>query len=235
MEEGRRVSSIEDLAAGGIDVDLQVVPLPLARIRRNPANPNVIRPDLLDTLREDIRENGFTQPILVRPVEGDEDHDYELVDGEHRHRVLEELGATVVPAVVTEADDTEAALRLLTMNRLRGSFVPIRMAKLLVRLNETVGEKELMRRLGMEQFELRDHLRLADFGGDDEVAQRVRAAIEADQAAAPVTLSFVLSQRDAKVAERVLAPLVDEGDKQGRSKALMKALRAYEKAAKEAS
>lgn len=223
--------SVEDLTDGP-ELDVRMVPL--ERIRRNPANPNRIREDLLDTLRDDIRAHGFTQPILVRPVEGDAEHDFELIDGEHRHRVMGDLGASQIPAVVWESDETDAALRLLTMNRLRGQFIPIKLAHLLVRLSETIDEKDLRKRLGMEPEEFRDSLRLASFGLEDgDVAEKVREAVSREQAEAPVTIAFVLSQRDATVVERVIASIAEGGSsKQERGKALVKIAREYEKAAK---
>jgi len=215
--------SIEDLAEGP---KLNIVSAPIDRIRPNPANPNELDPVKMETLKSDIALNGFTQPILVRPVEGDKDCDYELVDGEHRWLVLRELGASTVPAVVQEADDTEAALRMITMNRLRGDFIPIQLAHLLVRLSETISEAELKKRLGMTEPELRDTLQLADFS--DKLADELREAQEREEREAPDIVTFVLQKKDSVLVERVLQSLLEEDSKADRAKALVTVFRAYE-------
>lgn len=129
------------------------------QIQPRPDNPNEMKNEILDALKDDIRRRGFVQPILVRPTE--EGH-YEIVDGEHRWKVLGELGAETVPSVVVEDDDNEARLRMLTMNRLRGEFVPLRLAHLLADLANRVEPEEMSKRLGMGKAELAD---LLDLGG----------------------------------------------------------------------
>src|SRR5688572_24410611 len=124
---------------------------------------------LYATLVNDIREYGFTQPALVRPV-GDR---YRLIDGEHRWRAVSELGFKSLPSIVIEADDDDAKLRLLTMNRLRGNFVPIKLAYVIADLAKRIPEKELRRRLGMEQGELEDKLRLV--GVNDNLGERLKS------------------------------------------------------------
>lgn len=218
--------SIEDLAEGP---QLNIVAAPIDRIRPNPSNPNELDKAKMETLKEDISQHGFTQPILVRPIEDDE-FEYELVDGEHRWLVLKELGAATVPAVVQEADETEAALRLITMNRLRGEFIPIKLAHLLVRLNESIPEAELRKRLGMSEPELRDTLQLADFS--DKLADELKEAQEKEEREAPDIVTFVLQKKDSALVERVIQSLIEEDSKADRAKALVTVFRAYEKQSK---
>jgi len=234
------MASIEDMA-GELAEDsvtaMDVRLVPIDRIRPNADNANHVDDETMETLRSDIRDNGFTQPVFLRPVDGDPDHDFELIDGEHRWRIVGELGGKVIPAVVREGvDDTDALLRLVTMNKLRGRFVPIRMARLMVRLQEEVGGAELKRRLGMDDAELRDHLRLAELGlgtTDEEVREKIRDAVQKEAAEAPAVLTFVLPKKEAGVAERVLARLTETDDKTDRAKALMRILREWEKLDKE--
>lgn len=132
--------------------------IPLAEIEPDPENPNQMSDEILDALKDDIRRRGFVQPILVRPL-GD---GYRIIDGEHRWKVLGELGAETIPCVVVEADDTEAHVRMLAMNRLRGEFVPVRLAHLLADLANRVEPEEMGKRLGMGRAELAE---LLDLGG----------------------------------------------------------------------
>lgn len=138
---------------------MEISDLPHGSIEPDPDNPNEMDDETLAALKDDIRRRGFIQPILVRPVGEDR---YRLIDGEHRWRVLGELGAETVPCVIEEADDTSAKMRMLTMNRLRGEFVPLRLAHLLSDLANRIEPEEIQKRLGMGRAELAD---LLDLGG----------------------------------------------------------------------
>jgi len=137
---------------------VEVRNIPLGDIEPEPSNPNEMSDEILEALKDDIRRRGFVQPILVRPVgEG-----YRIIDGEHRWRVMGELGAAVIPSVVVNDDETDARVRMLTMNRLRGEFVPVRLAHLLADLAKRVDPGEIGKRLGMGKAELAE---LLDLGG----------------------------------------------------------------------
>jgi ParB/RepB/Spo0J family partition protein len=137
---------------------MKVEDIPHGNIEPDPENPNEMSGEMLEALKDDIRRRGFVQPVLVRPVEGG----YRLIDGEHRWRVLGELGAETVPCVVEEAGETDARLRMLTMNRLRGKFVPVRLAHLLADIAARIEPEEIGKRLSMGKAELND---LLDMGG----------------------------------------------------------------------
>lgn len=88
---------------------------------------------------------------------------YRIIDGEHRWRVLGELGAETVPCVVDETNATDAEVRMLTMNRLRGSFVPIKLAHMLADLASRTEPKDIQKRLGMDAKEMKNLLDLGDY------------------------------------------------------------------------
>lgn len=151
---------------------IEVRDVPISQIEPNPENPNAMDDEILEALRDDISRRGFVQPILVRPIEphsGNPKAKYRLVDGEHRWKVMGELGRETIPAVVTDESATDADVRMLTMNRLRGQMVPIRLAHLLADLSERIDAEELTKRLGMEKSELDDLLDLA--GVEEETPQ----------------------------------------------------------------
>lgn len=83
------------------------------------SNPNVVSAVQYTALVHSIRHNGFLQPLLVRAHVGG---GYEVVDGHHRLRAAKEVGLAGVPAVVVEASDSEAAIAMLSLNRLRGEL-----------------------------------------------------------------------------------------------------------------
>ena len=81
-----------------------------------------------EALRRDIRlpgpdgqPIGVITPIKVRPVEGDPDHDYEVVYGHRRHRatLLEEL---LVPALVEQLDDAQVLQEMRRENHERSDL-----------------------------------------------------------------------------------------------------------------
>jgi len=60
--------------------------VPIASIRPNPFQPRkAINDESLQTLASSVRELGVLQPIIVRPVDGEEGQ-YELIAGERRWR-----------------------------------------------------------------------------------------------------------------------------------------------------
>lgn len=211
--------TLEELSA---ELDLEVRHIPVEGIQPDPDNANEMDAGLYDTLVADIKQFGFTQPILVRPVGEDR---FQLIDGEHRWRAVTELGFATVPAVVIDADDDEAKIRLLTMNRLRGTFVPIKLAYVIADLATRIPEKELRKRLGMESGELTDNLRLANF--KDELSENLRRKTRKTKRS-KVTLRFTMAKEDADAINRVVDAL--STDKMERGEALALICREFERA-----
>ena len=141
---------------------MKIENVPHGEIAPDPSNPNTMPEHLLRALADEIRLRGFVQPLLVREVADDPDGvRYRIVDGEQRWRVLGQLGAETVPCVVEALGEDDARVRLLTMNRLRGRFVPLRLAHLLADLSQAVGESETAGRLALSRDELRGYLTTA--------------------------------------------------------------------------
>lgn len=70
------------------------------------------KPDKLELLVEDIKENGVLSPIIVRP-KGSE---YEILAGHNRTHAARKAGLITIPAIITEADDATAALIMVNTN-----------------------------------------------------------------------------------------------------------------------
>jgi len=99
-----------DGAPNGVELLL----LPLESIRPNPFQPrSSFDEDSLTELSESIREVGVLQPVLVRPVLGQEGS-FELIAGERRWRSARRAGLDAIPAIVhdrtTDLHSLEAAL-----------------------------------------------------------------------------------------------------------------------------
>lgn len=106
-------------------------------VRANDYNPNVVAPPELRLLQRSIMADGYTQPIVVWPVEDG----YEIVDGFHRHRVGKEVRAVSrrvrgrLPVTVINSDRTDRADRqaaTVRHNRARGQHTVDGIAELVL-------------------------------------------------------------------------------------------------------
>ena len=80
----------------------------LAAITPNPHNPRRSFPEAeLAELAASIRQHGVVQPLLVRPLGGDQTR-FELVAGERRLRAATLAGLTEVPVVLREINDRQS-------------------------------------------------------------------------------------------------------------------------------
>ena len=81
---------------------------PIENLRANPRNPRraFTEPEL-NELTDSIRERGIIQPIVVRPVRGEDDY-FEIIAGERRWRAAQRAGLHEVPVAVVEATDAQA-------------------------------------------------------------------------------------------------------------------------------
>jgi ParB-like chromosome segregation protein Spo0J len=113
--------------------------IPINTLAPHPDNANIMPPALFGKLRAHIKRTGKYPPVIVRPIawggdDGDPAERFQILDGHHRVRALRELGAGSVRCDVWDVDDHEAAILLLTLNRLEGSDDPRRRAKLVEEL-----------------------------------------------------------------------------------------------------
>lgn len=208
----KRGKTLEQLAD---QFDLDIVQIPVEDIEPDPENANEMSEALYEALVSDIKSNGFTQPVLVRPV----DIGYRLIDGEHRWRAVSELGVLRIPAIVIEADDDDARLRLLTMNRFRGQLVPTREAKIIADLARRIEKSDLGSRLGMTGGQLEGSLRLANFSKG--LGTRIRDKGSAPKSASRQVLRFSCSRADADQIESVIDALTDATIERGEALALV--------------
>jgi ParB family chromosome partitioning protein len=113
--------------------------IPVAAIRASRFQP---RRDFADgamaDLTESVRRHGVLQPLLLRRS-GDA---YELIAGERRLRAARAAGLAAVPAIVTDAGDSQSLEMTLVENLQREDLNP---------LEEAEGYRSLMERFGHTQ------------------------------------------------------------------------------------
>lgn len=98
----------------------------------------------LDELAASIRSQGIMQPILVRPVGGEQ---YEIVAGERRWRASQLAGLAEVPVLIREIPDEAALAMALIENIQRENLNP---------LEEAMGLQRLIDEFGMTHLQAAD-------------------------------------------------------------------------------
>lgn len=87
----------------------------------------------LNELADSIAREGIMQPLLVRPLAGEEGM-YEIIAGERRFRAAKIVGLSEVPVLIRDVSDEQAAIMALIENMQREDLNPLEEAKGIRRL-----------------------------------------------------------------------------------------------------
>ena len=140
--------------------------LPVGAISPNPRQPRRdFDEQALLALSESIRARGILQPVVVRPLGGEE---YELVAGERRLRAARMADLERVPAIVRETEDSARLELALMENMAREDLNPVDEARACATLVEDLGltKEELGRRVGRSRVAISNLIRLLDLPDD---------------------------------------------------------------------
>lgn len=178
----------------------------------NSYNPNEVAPPEMRLLEHSIQEDGYTQPIVGWQQEGQ----YEVVDGFHRHRVGKEsalVSARVqgyLPVVAINADRQDKSDRIaatIRHNRARGKHKVEAMSDIVIELKRrNWSDEKIGRELGMDPDEV---LRLCQITGlaeafkDFEFSQAWEAVGRVDTIGGEI-ISDVLDDVEINDGERIL-------------------------------
>ncbi|MCS6785984.1 MAG: ParB/RepB/Spo0J family partition protein [Thiobacillaceae bacterium] len=125
------------LAAGETKEGERLLTLPVESLKPGRYQPRTRMDEAaLAELAESIRAQGLMQPILARPVDGEQ---YEIIAGERRWRASRMAGLSEVPVLVREVDDAAALKMALIENIQREDLNPLEEAQGLQRLIEEFG------------------------------------------------------------------------------------------------
>lgn len=137
-------------------------------VKANDYNPNSVAPPEMELLHTSIKEDGYTQPIVVYQHDGI----YEVVDGFHRNRVgkecadIKERVKGYLPVVVINEDVSDKNQRIASTirhNRARGKHEVSAMANIVLDLRRRNWSNEkIAKKLGMDADEV---LRLSQVTG----------------------------------------------------------------------
>ena len=112
----------------------------------HPDNPNRQSKINFAKLVRNIERTGMYEPLVVRP-HPEKKGFFQLINGHHRCRALEQLGYKQANVIVWDIDDEQTDILLATLNRLGGSDELSKKLVLLKRLSENFKTKELGRLL----------------------------------------------------------------------------------------
>lgn len=147
---------------------LETLDIPIAQLKPNSWNPNRQTARQYEAEIESILSNGFVMPIVARQKSA---NSYEIIDGEHRYRALNEIiendmqgkhnipaikETKSVPVIVLNISEPEAKRLTIILNETRGSANTAELSALLSELSETF-QNELITGLPYTASEL-DHL-----------------------------------------------------------------------------
>jgi ParB family transcriptional regulator, chromosome partitioning protein len=146
---------------------MEIVNLPLEKLKSASWNSNQMDTETMKKLRESIRRYGVVENLVVRKLS---EEAFEVLSGNQRLKLLTELGYSQVPCIVVDLNDAQARLLTQALNHLRGEddlglraelmkevLKSIPQAEVLAVLPDTAVSLESMNSLG--QTEIADYLK----------------------------------------------------------------------------
>lgn len=126
---------------------LEVVDIPVEDLIPDEDNPNEMDEATFDQLVEEIREQGFDEPIQVR-VHPTKKGKYQIGSGHHRTKAATVVGMTHIPAVIKDWSDRQQKVALTKRNVLRGNLDKTKLTKLYRDLVKGKDGVQVQRELG---------------------------------------------------------------------------------------
>ena len=124
-----------------------IVSLPLCKLHPHPDNANRMSKPKFAKLVRHIKHTGHYEPVVVRR-HPHHSGGWQILNGHHRVRALKQLNRTRADCVVFGANDEQARLYLLSLNRLCGRDNVYRKAKLIEQLCRSHSPRDLAKLLG---------------------------------------------------------------------------------------
>jgi ParB/RepB/Spo0J family partition protein len=137
----------------------QMQSIVLDKLVAHPDNPNRMSKANFAKLVRNIRQTGKYEPLIVRPCPGDAER-FQIINGHHRAKALQELGYTHADVLIWDIDDRQTDILLATLNRLHGSDMLEKKLALMKKLSSQMQAKQLARLLPQTARQLE---RLANF------------------------------------------------------------------------
>jgi ParB/RepB/Spo0J family partition protein len=171
----------------------------IEKLLAHPDNTNVMSEKTFRKLVRHIEWTGLYEPIVVRPHPKEKNH-YEIINGHHRVKAIQQLGHKEADCVVWNVDDGETAILLTTLNRLGGSDVSAKKIELLRKLTVQMKPAQLAKLLPQTagQIERLTNLKL----------NSVPVKLKADNFAVPFV--FFVTKQQKKIIEKAMETAFNE-------------------------
>lgn len=138
-----------------------IVDINANKINKNDWNPNFVPKKIMDSIVDDIRQNGFIGSIIVQRHNKKMNRDYVIINGEHRYEALTKVfGMENIPCTILDCNDKTAKVLSIRLNREHGELAPDRLAALLQDLSVEDEFENLREMTAIEDQELRLYLNL---------------------------------------------------------------------------
>lgn len=173
----------------------------IERLVAHQDNPNRQSEGNFAKLVRNIEKTGRYEPLVVRPHPQKEGF-FQLINGHHRCKALEQLGYKEANVIVWDVDDEQTNILLATLNRLGGSDELSKKLVLLKRLSETFKSKELGKLLPQTAGQIEKLLNL-----------KVPAAPAANTADFLNPLVFFVTDEQKRIVEDMLSLAEDKNGK----------------------
>ena len=123
-----------------------ILSLPLANLSPHPDNANRMSKVKFNKLIEHIHTTGQYEPLVVRkhPIK---EETWQVLNGHHRLRALKKLRHTHVDCIIFKANDEQAQLYLLNLNRLTGRDNVYKKARLIEQLCQYITPRNLAKQI----------------------------------------------------------------------------------------
>lgn len=179
---------------------MKVVDLGLALLRQAPWNPNVMDSTMRRYLQKSIARFGILGNLVVRPLI---DGAYEVLSGNQRLILLQEMGFSTIPCVVVDLDDAQARLLSQAMNHIQGKDDLGLRAELVREILKDIPEAEVLDLMP----ESTDSLKALVSLGQEDIANYLQNWQQAQEARLR-HLQFQLLPSQLEVVEEALARLM---------------------------
>lgn len=178
--------------------------VPVTSIRPNPFQPRkAFNDESLQALASSVRELGVLQPIIVRPVEGEEGQ-YELIAGERRWRAAGIAGLELVPVLIQDDVNDRLSLEQAVVENLHR--VDLHSLEEAAAYQQLIDEfdlthEQVAQRVGKSRANITNTLRLLQLG---EVAQAALASSQISAGHARSLLAITDPNAQATMVARVI-------------------------------
>lgn len=154
----------------------------------------------LSELVASIKKHGVMQPVVVRPKEDT----FELVAGERRLRAAQQLGLSVIPAIIKESNDGESLQLALVENIQREDLNAIEEGIAYKRLTDDFGctQAEVAELVGKNRATVSNTMRLLQLPGS---LQKKISEGRLSSGHARALLGLDDQAEQTKLAERIIA------------------------------